>query len=228
MATTENQRFQNIHNSFYHEAVIALQSGLSAGLCLGFPAGIIFWLVLINNLTRSVVVTKLLNLFVDHIEPSEIALFLGTVSWGYLLSRIVDCRHRSQLALAITAGVFIGQLPMLNGKLDVMIQRFGFPVHIRFGLVLGFAVLSVMVCAGIALGFVLRNWKAAWILAGSSGFTSVLGTMTVFLLMDHFGIRVGSGDYAMLKVAVAGILTAAIIGGATLGVGFGRYVRLIE
>ena len=225
MAITKDQQLQNSHNFIWRDVVIACQSGLSAGLCLGFPAGIVFWLILINNSTSSVTVTSLMNLFVEHIEPSEIIMLLGTVSWGYLLSRIVGYRRWYLLALAITVGVHIGQLPMLNGKLDVMIQRFAFPVYIRFGLVLAGGVLSVMVCTGIVLGFVLRSWKASFMLAGSSGFVSVLGTMMVFVLMDHVGIRVGSGNYAMLKVAAAGIMTAALIGGATLGVVFGRYVR---
>ena len=212
-------------NTFRRNVVIACQCGLSAGLCLGFPAGIIFWLILINNSISSVFITGLMNLFVDNIEPSWLMLLFGTVTWGIVFARIVDYHRWYLLALAITAGVFIGQLPMLNGKLDVMLQRFAFPVHIRFGFVLGIAVFSVMVCTGLALGLVLRNWRASFALAGNSGFVSALGTIAVFLLMDHAGIRVGSGNYAMLKVAAVGIITAAMLGGATLGIVFERYMR---
>jgi len=223
--TSGNHPFPESRNSFWHEVVIACQSGLSAGLCLGVPAGIIFWLFLLKNSVSSTLIQAVQILFQDHVSPSWIVLLIGTVTWGFWLGRIIGYRKSWRLGVAVTAGVFIGQLPMLNGKLDLTIQRFAFPVHIHFGLVLGVAVISVMVCTGIALGFVLRNWRASLILAGSSGFTSVLGTMIVFLLMDHFGMRVGSGNFAMLKVAAVGIMTAAIVGGAMLGVGLGRYVR---
>ena len=223
MAIPDDHQLLSQPAFFRRDVVIACQSGLSAGLCLGFPAGIIFWLVLINNSTSSSMVTELMNLFVNNIGPGWVVMLFGTVTWGIVLSRIVDYRRWYLLVLAITAGVFIGQLPMQNGKLDVMIQRFGFPVHIRFGIVLGIAVFSVMVCTGFALGIMLRNWKAAFMLAGSSSVVSVIGTVLVFLFMDQIGIRVGSGNYAMLKVAAGDIMTAAILGGATLGVVFGRY-----
>ncbi|MEP6895059.1 MAG: hypothetical protein ABI986_05575 [Chloroflexota bacterium] len=224
MTIPEGHQIPQTRNSFQQDLILACQCGLSAGLCLGFPAGIIFWLILINNSVSSVMVTALMDLFVNNIEPGWLIMLSGTMTWGIILSRIVGYRRWYLPALAITAGVFIGQLPMLNGRLDTMLQRFAFPVHIRFGVVLGIAVFSVMVCTGQALGLVLRNWGAALALAGSSGFISVLGTTTVFLIMDRIGIRVGSGNYAMLKVAAAGIMTAAIIGGAVLGVVFGRYV----
>jgi len=152
-------------------------------------------------------------------------MLFGTMTWGIILSRIVGYRRWYLLSFAVTAGVFVGQLPMLNGRLDIMLQRFAFPIHIRFGFVLAIAVFSVMVCTGLALGFVLRSWKAVLMLAGSSGFASILGTMTIFLIMDHAGIRVGSGSYAMLKVASVGIMTAAIIGGAVLGVAFEKFLE---
>ncbi len=224
-ATSESHRFPNAPSSHRRDVVIACQCGLSAGLCLGFPAGIIFWLFLLQNSIPSVLIQTAQNLFQDHISPSRIALLLGTVTWSFLFGRIIDYRQSWRLGLAITAGVFIGQWPIMNSRLDLMIQRFAFPVHIRFGLVLCGTVLNVMLCTGLLLGFVLRNWKASVLLAGSSGLTSVLATLLVFILMDQFGIRVGSGNFAMLKVTAMGIMTAAIIGGATLGVVFGRYVR---
>jgi hypothetical protein len=224
METSESHQFPNVRSSYWRDIVIACQSGVSAGLCLGFPAGIIFWLILINNATSSDITTKLMTLFVDHVEPSEIFMLLGTVSWGILLGRIVNYRHPFSLALAITAGVFIGQLPMQNGKLDMLLQRFEFPVHIHFGLVLCGTVMSVMICTGLLLGLVLRKWKASLLLAGSSGLTAVLATLIVFTFMDRYGVRVGSGNFAMPRVTAVGIMTAAIFGGATLGVVFGKYV----
>jgi len=224
MNISKSYQNQQERNSFWHDVVTASQCGLSAGLCLGFPAGIIFWLVLINNSISSVVVAGLMDLFVNNVEPGWLIMLVGTVLWGIILSRIVGYRRWYLLSFAVTAGVFVGQLPMLNGRLDIMLQRFALPVHIRFGFVLAIAVFSVMVCTGLALGFVLRNWKAALVLASSSGFVSVLGAMTIFLIMDHAGIRVGSGNYAMLKVASVGIMTAALIGGATLGVVFEKFL----
>jgi len=224
MVMPERLGLPNKHASFWNEVAIAIQSGLSAGLCLGFPVGIVYWLILINNSTSSFVVAELMNFFVNNVQPGWLIILFGTVTWGIILSRIVGYHRWYLLSLAITVGIFVGQLPMQNGRLDIAIQRFGFPVHIRFGLVLGITVFCAMVCTGLALGLVSRNWKVSLTLAGSSAFTSVLGAMLVFLLMDHVGIRVGNGNYAMLKNAAVEIMTAAIIGGATLGVVLGRYV----
>jgi hypothetical protein len=225
MKISESHQIRQKHNSFRQDVILAGQCGLSAGFCLGFPAGIIFWLVLLNNSISFAPVTALIDLFVNNIEPGWLIMLFGTVLWGILLSRIVGYRRWYLLASAVTVGVFAGQLPMLDGKLDSMLQRFAFPVHVRFGFVLGIAVFSVMICTGLAMGLVLRSWKAALRLAGSSGFLSALGSIAVFLIMDRIGIRVGSGNYAMLKVTSVGIMTAAIIGGAVLGVVFGKYIR---
>lgn len=224
MATSESHRFPNARSSYWRDIVIACQCGLSAGLCLGFPAGIIFWLLLLQNSVSSVFIQTIEVLFQDHAFPARIVLLLGTVTWGFWLGRITGYRPWWRLGLAITAGVFVGQWTIMNGKLDSMLQRFALPVHIHFELVLCGTVISVMVCTGLLLGFVLRNWKAALLLAGSSGLTAVLATVIVFTLMDHYGIRVGSVDFAMPRVTAVGIMTASIFGGATLGVIFGKYV----
>jgi len=223
IATSESYPFPKARNSFWQDVTIACQSGLSAVLCLGFPAGIVFWLVLLKNSTTSVLTTNLLTLFTDYVGPGRLIMLIGTITWGFSLGRISGYRQWGWLAMAVTAGVFIGQYPILIGRLDLIIQRFEFPVHIRFGIVFAGAVLSVMLCTGIALGLVLLNWKAAFVLAVSSGFGSVLGAMAVFVVMDQYGIRVGSGNLAMVKVTAAGIMTAATLSGGIIGVVFSHY-----
>lgn len=223
----DNQQLLAPNHSYRRDLRIAWQSGLAAGLCLGLPAGIMFWLVLLQRVTSSASITNLLGLFQDHVEPETLALILGAVAWGIFLGQIVGYRQWGWLAAASTAGVFLGQRwPIMNGKLDLWIQHVApsLPVHLRFGLVFGGTVLSVMVCTSMALGLVLRNWKACCALAASSGLTSVLATIVVFTILDGMGVRVGTGNLAMPKVTALGIMSAAIVGGATMGVVFGRFV----
>jgi len=223
----ENQQLLAPPHSCRRDLRIAWQSGLAAGLCLGLPAGIMFWLVLLQRVTSSASIANLLSLFQDHVEPEAVVLFLGTVAWGILLGQIVGYRQWGWLAAASTAGVFLGHWwPLMNGKLDLWIQYVApsLPVRLRFGWVLGGTVLSVMVCTGFALGLVLRNWKACCALAASSSLTSVVATIVAFMILDGMGVRVGTGNLAMPKVTAVGIMVAAIVGGATMGVVFGRFV----
>jgi len=98
-------------------------------------------------------------------------------------------------------------------------------VQVRFGLILGMTVLGVTVSTGLLLGLALMAWKASLMLAVSTGLASVLAALVTLVILDEFGIRVGSGNAAMPKVAAAGTLAAALAGGAMLGVVFSRYVR---
>ena len=62
-------------------------------------------------------------------------------------------------------------------------------------------------------------------LAASAGLASVLAALVSLFILDELGIRVGSGNAAMPKVAAVGTMAAALAGGAMLGVVFSRYVR---
>ena len=78
---------------------------------------------------------------------------------------------------------------------------------------------------GLALGLVLRNWKAGLVLSMTTMLVSVCAALITVVILDRAGLRVGSGNAAMPKAAAAGTMSAAIAGGAILGVLFRQYVR---
>ena len=208
---------------------IAVQSALAAALCLGLPAGLLFWLIIMQRWAPSTPLDGFLNFFRDNPLPLPILEMLGAFGWGYLLSKISGYRQWGWLSAAAMAGVRMGDYPLANGFLDQWIQGH-FPadlsVHVRFGLVLCINVLCVTVSIGLLLGLVLMNWKASLMLAATTGLVSVLAALVTLIILDRLGIRVGSGNYAMPKAAAASTIAAAFTGGAVLGVVFRRYVRI--
>ncbi len=98
-------------------------------------------------------------------------------------------------------------------------------IHIRFGLVLSMIVLCVTLNTDLLLGLVLRNWRASLIFAMSTGLVAVLTALGTMLILDRFGIRVGTVNGTMPKVAAIATMAAALAAGATLGVVFSCYVR---
>ena len=70
------------------DMIIALQSALAAGLCLGLPAGIIFWLIIVQRWAPSTPINSLVNFFSDNLVPPVILEMLGAFGWGLCLSKI--------------------------------------------------------------------------------------------------------------------------------------------
>jgi hypothetical protein len=125
-------------------------------------------------------------------------------------------------------GVWIGNFALYHGWLPDWVQRFtppDFGPQVYYGLVLGINILYVTVSTGLLLGLSLIDWKASLMLAVSTGLTSVIAALMILLILDGLGIRVGSGNVAMVKVTAASTMAAALAGGAILGVMFSRYVR---
>ena len=230
---------------------VAWQSALAAGLCLGLPIALMFWMVILANVAPSPSMNNVLSLLQNtwfpfaneqqpsspvhdflmilqiYVIPPNIALSLGILAWAWLFSRISGYRPWWHILIASLAGVFIGQAPI--DRLDGWIQQspplYGWPVHVRFALFLSLSVLCVAMATGLALGLVLRNGKASLILAAASGVTSVIAVIAADLILEQVGLRVGHGHLAMPKLTAVGTMAAAIAGGTVLGVLFTHYHR---
>ncbi len=214
--------------SYQSDLQIAVQSALAAGLCLGLPAGVFFWLIIVQRWMSSHLINTLVKFMQDYVVPPVILEMLGAFGWGLLLSKISGYRQWWWLSIATMAGVRVGDLALYNGWLDQWVQGHappGLSLHIRFGLILGITVLCVTVSTGLLLGLALMNWKVSLLLAASTGLVSVLAALLTLIILDQLGIRVGGGNAAMPKAAAAGTMSAALAGGAMLGVMFSRYVR---
>ncbi len=215
-------------NMYQGDMIIALQSTLAAGLCLGLPAGINFWLIIVQSWAPLTPINSLVEFFRDNLALPVILETLGAIGFGFLLSKISSYRQWWWLSAATLVGVRVGDFALYNGFLDQWVQGYApsnLPLQMRFGLILGITVLFVTVSTGLLLGLILMNWRAILILAASTGLAATLAALATLIILDRLGIRVGSGNIAMPKVAAAGTLAAALSGGAMLGMVFNRYVR---
>jgi hypothetical protein len=230
---------------------VAWRSALAAGLCLGLPIALMFWVLIVSRLAPSGSINSFLSLLQNtwypfanenqpstpihdflmvlqiYVIPDSIILSLGILGWAWLFSRISGYRPWWHILIASLAAIFIGKAPI--DRLDGWIQQspplYGWPVHVRFAIFLSLSVLCVAMATGLALGLVLRNGKASLILAAASGVTSVIAVIAADLILEQVGLRVGHGNLAMPKLTAVGTMAAAIAGGTVLGVLFTHYHR---
>jgi hypothetical protein len=204
-----------------------VQSALAAGLCLGLPAGLIFWLITMQRWIPSVPIDRLENFVSSYFVPPLILEMVGAFGWGLLLGKISGYRRWWWLSIATMAGVRLGGFALYRGWLPEWVlghtSSTNLSMHVRFGLILGINALLVTINTGLLLGLTLGNWKASLMLAANTGLVSVLAAMFMLILFSELGIRVGSGNAAMPKVTAAATMAAALAGGAVLGVTFSRY-----
>jgi hypothetical protein len=226
---------------------VVWQSALAAGLCLGLPIALMFWMVILAKVIPSRSMNNVLSLLQNtwypfaneqqpsspvhdllmmlqiYVTPASIALSLGILGWALLFSRISGYHQWWWILAAGMTGVFMGKAPI--DWLDVRLQRpfWGWPIHMRFALFLSASILCVAIATGLALGLVLRNGKASLILATASGLASVIAVIAANLILDGVGLRVGYGNLAMPKLTAVGTMAAAVAGGTVLGVLFTRY-----
>ena len=207
---------------------IAVQSALATALCFGLSTGLFFWLITLQRLAPSTQINRLVTFFSNYLVPPDILELFGALGWGLLLSKISGYRKWWRLSAAAVLGVQLGTFTLYHGLLSEGFLGHIAPdasMHVRFGIILAITVLCVTVSMGLLLGFVLMNWKASLILAGSTGLVSLIAVLITLFILGEVGIRVGSGNAAMPKVTAAATLAAALAGGAILGVMFSRYVR---
>lgn len=202
---------------------IAWRSALAAGLSLGFPAGLLLWLILIQQVNQSVFVEQAVEFLQANGINKIIVLAISSLLWSHLLARISGYHPWWKIGLATTLGILIGWYSPLSN----MDSWFGneMPVHTLYAIAMCGIVFSAASCVGLAYGFILRNLKAALVMAFGTGLVSMFAMLLTIFLFDQFGIRVG-GDVplAMSKVTTMGLLMSAITGGAVMGVGFRWYM----
>ena len=83
---------------------------------------------------------------------------------------------------------------------------------------------GVTLFVGLAYGLILRNLKAALTIGLTVSLVSVLVLVLTILVFDRLGIRVGTGNLAMVRVTAVDLITSALAGGMVLGVAFSRFV----
>lgn len=205
---------------------IAWQSALAAGLCLGLPAGLSLWLLLLQQINYSAPVASIVEFLQTHGLYRIYILALSSVLWSYLLGRISGYRPWGLLGIASALGILAAWFSPLS-NIDGILYNYrpDLPIHLNYAAAMAGIIGSATLFVGLAYGLVLRNISAAL----SMGFlTSLVSVLTLFLtifLFDLFGIRVGTGNFAMSKVTVGSLLTSAIAGGMVLGLTFSHFVK---
>ena len=216
-----NLKYQTSPNYFR----IALQSAFAASLCLGLPAGLLFWLIVFRETSHSAPISQIVILLQDNGWIEISILFIGVLIWGLLLGKLSGYRSWWWIVMASVFGISAGRwspLANLDGWLS------GLPVHVVFAAFLSGYIFSVTFCTGLAYGLILRNGKAAVVLALSASLVSVLTTVVTIVILDQLGIRVGTGNAAMPKVTAVCTMVAAISVGTLLGVGFSWFAEMIN
>jgi hypothetical protein len=202
---------------------IAWQSALAAAFCLGLPAGLLLWLILIRQVFPSALLDQAVSFLQAHGLNKIFVLALSSLMWSFLLARISGYRPWWKIGIATILGIVLGWFSPLS-NLDAWFSE-SMPVHFVYAVAMCGIVASDTLLVGLSYGVLLCNVKAALNMAAATSLVSVLALLVTILVFDHFGIRVGGTvSLAMSKVTVTGLLAAAMTGGMTLGVSFSRFV----
>ena len=201
---------------------IALQSALASALCLGLPAGLLLWLILIRENTHAPLIEQSLTLMQSNGLNKIFVLAFCSLLWSFLLSRISGYRPWWKIGLATALGIILGWFSPLS-NMDAWFGEHT-PIHIVYAVAMCGIVGSATLGVGLAYGLILRNGKAALTLALSTSLVSIITVLLTVILFDQLGIRVGTGNFAMSRVTVISLLMSAITGGMVLGLFFSRFV----
>ena len=201
---------------------IALQSALASALCLGLPAGLLLWLILIQENTHAPLIEQSLTLMQSNGLNKIFVLAFCSLMWSFLLGRISGYRPWWKIGLATALGIILGWFSPLS-NMDAWFGEHT-PIHIVYAVAMCGIVGSATLCVGLAYGLILRNGKVALTLALSTSIVSIMTVLLTVILFDQLGIRVGTGNFAMSRVTVISLLISAITGGMVLGLFFSRFV----
>ena len=202
---------------------IAWQSALVASICLGLPAGLLFWLVILQHLQPSPSLQRFITTLENHETLGMIGVWIGALGWGILLGKISGYRAWWQLVAASLLGISIGRPLFWMVYAWLNIDFSGLPIWVVFTIHLSGLLLSVTFCTGLTHGLLLRNWRTALTLASTTALVSVLVAVATVILLDQLGLRVGTGNVAMPKVTAVSLMMAGITGGMVLVVGFSHF-----
>jgi len=98
MTTLDQQKSPNYFR-------IALQSALAAVLCLGLPAGLLLWLILISRVGNFTVFKSVIDFLNTHGLYSIYIVVISSILWSYLLGRISRYQPWWRIAVASALGI---------------------------------------------------------------------------------------------------------------------------
>lgn len=204
---------------------IAWQSALAAAFSLGLPAGLSLWLILFLQIYKSSAIKLLSDFLQAHGLYRIYIVAISSILWSYLLGRISGYRPWWWIGVASAIAILAAWFSPLANMDGILYEYYpSLPIHLNYASAMGGLIGGVTLFVGLSYGIVLRSLKAALTMALTTSLVSVLTLLLTIVVFDQFGIRVGTGNFAMSKVTVADLLTSAITGGMVLGVEFSRFV----
>ena len=204
---------------------IAWQSALAAGFCLGLPAGLLLWLILLDRAGYFTVLKPLIDVLNAHGLYSIYILVISSMMWSYLLGRISKYRPWRRIVFASALGILAAWFSPLSNIDGILYDyRPDLPIYLNYAASMVGLIGSVTLFVGLAYGLILKSVKAALTLGLTTSLVSVLTLLLTIFIFDRLGIRVGTGNLAMLKVTAVDLVTSALAGGAVLGMGFSWFV----
>jgi voltage-gated potassium channel Kch len=211
------------HSNYFR---IAWQSALAGALSLGLPAGLSLWLILFQQVYKSNIVATLSGIFQAHGLYRIYFVALTSILWGYLLGRISGYRPWWRIGIASAVAILAAWFSPLANVDGILYEHDpSLPIHVNYAGAMVGLIGGVTLFVGLAYGIILRSIKAALTIGFTTSLVSVLTLLLTIIIFDQFGIRVGTGNFAMSKVTVTDLLTSSIIGGMVLGIGFYRFAR---
>ena len=204
---------------------IALQSALAAVLCLGLPAGLLLWLIIIQRIHHSAAIEPLFNFLNTHGLFRIYLVAFSSILWSYLLGRISGYRPWWWLAVASAVGILAAWFSPLSNVDGILYNyRPDLPIYLNYAGSMVGLIGSVTLFVGLGYGLILKSIKAALIIGLSTSITSIVVLLLTIFIFDRLGLRVGTGNMAMVRVTAIDLITSALAGGAMLGVGFSHFV----
>jgi voltage-gated potassium channel Kch len=205
---------------------IGWQSALAAAFSLGLPAGLSLWLILFQQIYRSSVVDWLSGFFQAHGLYRIYLVAISSILWGYFLGRISGYRRWWLIGVASAVAILAAWFSPLANVDGILYEYYpALPIHLNYAGAMVGLIGGVTFLVGLAYGIILRSLRAALVIGFSTSLISVLTLLLTILVFDQFGIRVGTGNFAMSKVTVSSLLSSAMTGGLVLGTEFSRFVR---
>ena len=205
---------------------IAWQSALAAVLCLGLPAGLSLWLILLQQIYKSSTIEWLSDLFQAHGLYRIYIVAISSILWGYLLGRLSGYRPWWPIGVASAVAILAAWFsPLANIDGILYEYRPGLPIHLNYAASMVGLIGSVTLFVGLGYGLILRSIKAALTIGFTTSLLSVLVLLLTIFVFDRLGIRVGTGNLAMVRVTTVDLVTSALAGGMALGVGFTMFCR---
>jgi hypothetical protein len=202
---------------------IALQSALAAVFCLGLPAGLLLWLILFQEISHSVFVKPVIDFLHANGLYTIFIVVVGSTGWSYLLARISGYRPWWRIGVASALGILAAWFsPLAN--VDGILSEYqpNMPIHLNYAAFMVGLIGSVTLFVGLAYGLLLRSIRVALTIGLTTSLSSVLVLLLTIFVFDRLGIRVGTGNLAMVRVTAVDLITSALAGGMVLGIEFTR------